>query len=100
MCTRAPDLRMHETGAVVLSRIPESIAAICSVQLQQLPHIMASCDAVVRDSSGSPQFLVEAKHRFPYRPVSKSSEKFRFIGSYAKPIEHISVEQYVQRRCR
>jgi hypothetical protein len=92
---------MHEIGAVVLDKIPASIAAAAKVELKNLPRLMVSCDAVVRDSaaacsSGTPQrpaFLVEAKHRFPFRPAV---EGFVFMGAAALPHTAITVEHFVQ----
>lgn len=53
---------MHETGAVVLSSIPAEVAQLASVDMSTLPRIIASPDAVVRDSAtGEAHVIVKAK---------------------------------------
>ena len=56
---------MREIGGVVLGDLPTGIA---TEQSLQLTRVIASCDAVIRDRSGSTIKKEEAKHRTPFVP--------------------------------
>ena len=85
---------MYEIGAVVLSSIPPAVAG---GQLLQLPRIMASCDAVIRDgNTGSAVRIVEAKHRCPFAPPSNRRLGFTFLGRRKGTQLQTTCEQFAQ----
>ncbi len=85
---------MHETGAVVLSSIPAEVAQLASVDMAKLPRIIASPDAIVRDSAtGEAHQIVEAKHRFLF---VEAEGLFTFMGKRRQPMKEISVEYFAQ----
>jgi len=84
---------MYEIGGTVLGDLPASIA---TEQALQLPRVIASCDAVIRDSSGHTIKIVEAKHRTPFVASSKGDGSFVYLGMSAKPQQQITCEQLAQ----
>lgn len=77
----------------MLSDIPASIMA---EQALQLPRVIASCDAVIRDGSGRTIKIVEAKHRTPFVASSKGDGSFTYLGKSAKPQQQVTCEQLAQ----
>ena len=69
--------------------------AICASQdVHQLPKILASCDAVIRESTNAQATLiVEAKHRFPF---VESKGVFTFMGRRRLPLKDMSAEYFAQ----
>ena len=95
---RDTQLKMYEIGAVVLSSIPPAVAG---GQLLQLPRIMASCDAVIRDgNTGSAVRIVEAKHRCPFAPPSNKRPGFTFLGRRKGPQLQTTGSGEAQQRCQ
>ena len=84
---------MHEIGGVVLGDLP---AGIATEQALQLPRVIASCDAVIRDSSGSAIKIVEAKHRTPFVPTHQGSGTLVYLGRSAAPQQRVTCEQLAQ----
>lgn len=88
-------MKLCETGAIVLTAIPDAVAQHAAIDIKKLPRIMASCDGIIRDTSnGQALLLVEGKHRFPF--VQARDGLFTFMGKRRKPIAELSVEYYAQ----
>lgn len=100
VCTHAcrnDELKMYEIGATVLSSIPAEVQQCNAPPLDSLPRIMASCDAVIKNSTtGKAIRLVEAKHRFPFAPPAGKQGMFTFLGRTRGPQKQISYEQFAQ----
>ena len=94
---RCETLRMHEVGAALLQSIPPDVQQFQPPLVEKLPRIMASCDALVKDSgTGQLVRLVEAKHRFPFAPPARPDGKFTYLGRSRAPQKQISCEQFAQ----
>lgn len=91
---RASSLKMYEIGAVKLTAIPTAVAQYAPEDVHQLPKILASCDAVIKDStSAQVTLIVEAKHRFPF---VESKGVFTFMRRRRLPMKDMSVEYFSQ----
>lgn len=94
MQCRPPCLKMHETGAVALTSIPVGVAQHASIDMAKLPRILASPDAIIKDTAtGKVQLIVEAKHRFPF---VEGKGQFTFLGKWRQPMKEVSVEYFSQ----
>ena len=84
---------MYEIGGTVLGDLP---ASVTSEQVSQLPCMIASCDAVIRDNSGRTVKIVEAKHRTPFVAAHRGDGRFVYLWDSAKPQREITCEQLAQ----
>lgn len=91
-----PGWTLHEAGACVLAKVPQSIMALNDkLDMTRLPTILASCDGYVRNAAGALQHVAEFKVRIPFQAKPKS-DTFVYTGKHCQPMSDVHLEHFCQ----